>query len=93
MFVCLIVCVICFHVCACVCVCAWCIQGQEERVIIISTTLSNSERLTKENDDSLGFLSNTRRSYLIICVCLSVCLSVYNITVYVQVVLNNTTKV
>ena len=36
-------------------------QGQEEKIIIISTTLSNSERLNSEGDNSLGFLSNERR--------------------------------
>ena len=36
-------------------------QGQEERVIIISTTLSNSERLNSESENSMGFLSNEQR--------------------------------
>lgn len=39
-------------------------QGQEERVIIISTTLSNTERLNSESENSMGFLSNERRSVL-----------------------------
>jgi hypothetical protein len=55
-------------------------QGQEERIIIISTTLSNSERLGKEEDtdSSLGFLSNERRFNVAITRATSLCIIVGN---------------
>ena len=56
-------------------------QGQEERIIIISTTLSNSERLGKAEDtdsNSLGFLSNERRFNVAITRATSLCIIVGN---------------
>ncbi|KAJ1477069.1 AAA domain-containing protein [Baffinella frigidus] len=36
-------------------------QGQEEKVVLLSTTLSNTERLASDQDSSVGFLNNPRR--------------------------------
>ena len=51
-------------------------QGQEERIIVISTTLSNTERLAKESEHSLGFLSNERRFNVAITRASSLCIIV-----------------
>lgn len=51
-------------------------QGQEERIIVISTTLSNTERLAKEGEHSLGFLSNERRFNVAITRASSLCIIV-----------------
>lgn len=53
-------------------------QGQEEKIIIISTTLTNRERVSVDKDHSLGFMANPRRFNVALTRAMALCIIVGN---------------
>ena len=53
-------------------------QGQEEKIIIISTTLTNRERVGVDKDQSLGFMANPRRFNVALTRAMALCIIVGN---------------
>eukprot|EP00282_Hemiselmis_andersenii_P016290 CAMPEP_0114116218 /NCGR_PEP_ID=MMETSP0043_2-20121206/4382_1 /TAXON_ID=464988 /ORGANISM="Hemiselmis andersenii, Strain CCMP644" /LENGTH=606 /DNA_ID=CAMNT_0001208527 /DNA_START=46 /DNA_END=1866 /DNA_ORIENTATION=+ len=53
-------------------------QGQEERIIIISTTLTNRERLSTDKQHSVGFLGNPKRFNVALTRAMALCIVVGN---------------
>ena len=53
-------------------------QGQEEKIIVISTTLTNRERLTSDREHSLGFMANPKRFNVALTRAMALCVVVGN---------------